>query len=85
MSNPVQPPPYSITSSAGMILCLLVGFGLAGFALLAMSEANMGAVLMAGACFWGILARLAQAGQQHKERMRAAEAQGQGFAGVSHP
>jgi len=32
------------------------------------SEATLGAVLMGLACFLGILARIAQAGDQHKER-----------------
>lgn len=60
-----------LPSSTGMVLCLIAAILAALVGLASISQATTGAVFMAGACFWAVLARIAQAGRQHKQVMRA--------------
>lgn len=66
--------PISSTTPASMpfVGTLLIGAAmiLGGLSLLGMSQVNGGAVLAGLACLSGILARIAQAGAQHKAEMQ---------------
>ena len=64
-----------------ILLCLIACI-VAGVALLTMTQATMGATLMAGACFLGILARVFQAQDQFtrvRNRMQIQEDQMSGL------
>ena len=59
------------SSSLGLVVCLAFGALIAVFGMLFHSEATRGVAFLTLACFLAICARIAQAGHQHKQMLKA--------------
>lgn len=73
MADP-QPDPFRVTPSVPTVLLLMLAGVSTLFGLATLSPATQGVGGLALACLLAILARIAQAGRQHADAMRARSA-----------